>query len=166
MDQEYLKEILDYNVEIGVFTWKVTKGGNAQIGNIAGGKSKEGYIKITINNRLYRAHRLAWLYMTGRWPEEQIDHINHIKDDNRFVNLREATSRENQQNAQIRKDNPSGHKGVTWDKQYQKWRAQISIDKKAKFLGHFDDLKNASANYEKAAKELHGEFYNNTSNNK
>ncbi len=102
VNQKYLKSILDYNSETGIFTWKE---GNRK-GQIAGYKGKlykgsGGYILIRVRGKSYRAHRFAWLYMTGRWPKSVIDHINHKRDDNRWKNLRGVTRLQNQRNKKI-----------------------------------------------------------------
>lgn len=110
------------------------------------------------NTSPYAAHRLAWLIVTGRWPEHTIDHINGDPSDNRFCNLREATAAENLRHRGIMKSNKSGVKGVHWFKQYNKWRAIIVARGKQIFLGHFDNIEDAKAAYRQAAVELHGEF--------
>jgi hypothetical protein len=120
IDCNQLKEILEYQPETGLFFWK--KGIQGIIkGSKAGHLSKDGYVDIRIKNRLYPAHRLAWLMMTGNWPDDFIDHINRIKSDNRFVNLREATKAENAQNTNIQSNNTSGYKGVVWHKPNKNW---------------------------------------------
>jgi hypothetical protein len=142
IDCNQLKEILEYQPETGLFFWK--KGIQGIIkGSKAGHLSKDGYVDIRIKNRLYPAHRLAWLMMTGNWPDDFIDHINRIKSDNRFVNLREATKAENAQNTNIQSNNTSGYKGVVWHKPNKNWCAQININKKHIHLGSFKNLQDA-----------------------
>ena len=104
---------LDYDPETGFFTW-VGDTGNQYRGTRAGSIEKKGYRQIEAEGFRYMAHRLAWFLMTGSWPKHQIDHINGIKDDNRWCNLREATNAENKRNAGRRADNTSGYKCVTW----------------------------------------------------
>lgn len=91
LTQEVLKSLLYYDPETGIFVWLVTRQ-RSPAGKEAGGYDEKGYRRICVNGTKVRAHRLAWLYMTGEWPEDQLDHINGLKDDNRFVNLREATN--------------------------------------------------------------------------
>ena len=89
--QEELKELLDYNPETGLFTWNVY---NNIKNKTTAGTFNDGYIQIKIKQKIYQAHRLAWLYVYGEWPKGQIDHINGIRDDNRIENLRDVTNRE------------------------------------------------------------------------
>ncbi len=136
--QAELKELLHYNPETGVFKWKKKTANCIEIGDMAGCLNSRGYLIICINSKNYYAHRLAWLYMTGEWPV-QIDHINHIKDDNSWINLRETTSQENSKNRSLRKTNKSGVIGVGWCKQSNKWKTGIKISQKAIHLGYFTD---------------------------
>ena len=127
---------------IRVFFWKKTGKGikkNRQAGHL----SEDGYIDIRIKNCLYPAHRIAWLMMTGSWPDNFVDHINRIRSDNRFVNLREATKAENAQNTDLPSNNTSGYKGVVWHKPNRNWCAQIIINKKHIHLGSFENLQDA-----------------------
>ena len=153
-----LKEVLDYNPDTGVFTWKNTVSNRAVIGSVAGNKDNHGYICIKINRKPYQLHRLAYLYMTGNFPENLIDHINHIKDDNRWTNLRDATYSQNMSNIVKYKTNTSGYKGVGWSKTAKKWRAQISYMHKDIYIGSYNTPQEASEAYKKKAIELFGEF--------
>lgn len=155
MNSEKLKELLHYDPETGAFTWIVDRRGKAQAGTIAGCVEPQGYIRIRIKNKLYKAHRLAWLYTYGIWPKDQIDHINGVRNDNRICNLREASNAENCQNADIRSDNTSGYIGVYWNKRTSKWVANIRVDYKLKRLGLFDTPEEAYAAYLKAKEALH-----------
>jgi len=152
-----LLKLLHYNPCTGVFAWIVAKQGN-KIYDIAGTLNKEGYIAIIVNRKLYRAHRLAWLYMIGEWPGDQIDHVNGIRNDNRWINLREATISQNGANSNIRTDNTSGIKGVSWNREKEKWRVRINIDKKEMFLGYFDNIEDAKIAYKSAAIKHFGEY--------
>jgi len=145
LTQKQLKEILRYDPDTGIFTWLVRTANCVKIGEAAGGLNPAGYSGIRLKGRDYLAHRLAWLYMTDEWPKDQIDHINHIKDDNRIENLREVTHKENGRNRSMQKNNVSGCCGVCWYKPYNKWAAQIKVNGKQINLGCFDDLNNAIA---------------------
>lgn len=135
--QQKLKELLHYSPETGIFTWKVRPANRVKVGQEAGSYSG-GYRRIRIDDKRYYGHRLAWLYMYGEFPDRQIDHINEVKDDNRIVNLREASYQLQQQNISSRKNNTSGIKGVYWHKVRQKWMACIVHNYKQIHLGYFD----------------------------
>lgn len=142
LTQEKLKEILNYNPETGLFTWAcdVGSGGRIKAGSVAGSKHKtRGYIVISYKKVRYQAHRLAWIYMTGEIPEEEIDHINHIRSDNRFVNLRGVNKPDNCKNKVMLKSNTSGVTGVSFDKKTGKWESHISVKNKKVYLGRYDD---------------------------
>ena len=124
LNQETLKKYLTYDPETGVFKRK-TNSGNAKIGDVAGGINGRGYIYIRINSVKYRAHRLAWLYIYGQFPENQIDHINRIQTDNRIANLRDVTQSVNGRNRNLPSNNTSGHIGVRWNKKQQAWKVVI-----------------------------------------
>jgi len=106
--QQELKELLHYNPETGIFTRKTKVNRNKVIGSIAGTTDFHGYVAIAIDGKKYKAHRLAWLYMYGKFPDNCIDHINNITTDNRIVNLRDATLSQNQCNKKINVNNSSG----------------------------------------------------------
>ena len=153
-----LKEVLEYNHDTGVFTWLKSNGPRAKVGNVAGYKNCYGYICIMLRSKKYKAHRLAYLYMTGKFPENFIDHINHIKDDNRWTNLRDATNSQNQYNTKKPRTNKSGYKGVCWNKRYKKWESKIKYMSKTIHLGRYTTPQEAAEAYKKKAIELFGEF--------
>lgn len=95
---ERLKQVLNYNSNTGEFTWIISLSRRVKIGEKAGTYRNNGYNKINIDGNSYFSHRLAWLYVYGIWPKENIDHINNIPDDNRIKNLREATQSQNNMN--------------------------------------------------------------------
>jgi len=154
---ERLRSIVHYDPETGVFTWTKSKKGIAK-GGVAGCVHRFGYRLIGINNIKYRAHRLVWLYMTGSWPKEFLDHKNGIRDDNRFCNLREATMSENNRNMSMRSDNNSGFRGVSKIKSSNKWQSNIHINSKQIYLGSFNTPQDAHEAYKIAAIKYHGEF--------
>jgi len=157
--QDRLKELLHYCPETGVFTWKSDKG-TACKGSEAGcvrlfrrcGKS---YRQISVHNRCYQAHRLAFLYMTGEFPEDQVDHIDGNGLNNIWTNLRPVTCGENHKNTRKNVRNISGVTGVAWAKARRKWYAYISVDSCNKHLGYFHDKEEAIA-VRKAAEVLYG----------
>ena len=138
LTQEKLKQLLHYNPDTGVFSWLVSRGNVVKAGDIAGWINK-GYRMIKINGKNYSSHRLAWLYITGAFPEDQIDHVKHNKTDNRFTKLREATNQENSKNCSKSKNNVSGVTGVSWNKRDKTWSAMIGVNKKTTYLGSSKD---------------------------
>lgn len=155
--KEKLLQLFSYNPDTGDFTRISRPCNKVKIGDVPRCLSDEGYIHFRVNGGLYRAHRLAWLAVTGVWPDGQIDHINGIKTDNRFCNLRLVTNGQNQQNRRhARKDNlHSKSIGVGFWSVNGKWRARIQIDKKSVFLGYFDTEEDASIAYMDAKANLH-----------
>ena len=137
LTQELLKEILDYNPETGIFTWKISKQGIKN--KIAGSLKKEGYWRIGLYKKQYLAHRLAFLWMEGYIPENGIDHIDRDKQNNKWNNLREVSQSCNMRNQSTRNDNKIQITGVCLDKKTKKWRSQISIPKKI-YLGSFNNI--------------------------
>ena len=120
MDLELLRKTLHYDLETGVFT-RLAKG-KAKVGSDASG----GYLKIYTQGKEYRAHRLAWFYVHGQWPKDQIDHINGNPKDNRLINLREADNALNRRNQKLRSDNVSGVVGVSFDTRSGKWDVRVA----------------------------------------
>jgi hypothetical protein len=155
---ERLRECLLYNPDTGEFRWLVDRGSNAREGTGAGAINTDGYRVITLCGREYRAHRLAWLYMTGEWPADEVDHRNLIRDDNRWDNLREATPAQNKCNSSRRRHNAAGVKGVYRSRRCGRWRAVIVVHGRKIHLGYFDHINDAAAAYAEAAVQYHGEF--------
>ena len=154
MTQEELKEILEYRPDTGEFFWKVKTSLRVEVGKRAG-YQRGGYVFIRIKRKLYYAHRLAFLYMTGSWPTHFVDHDNRIRSDNRWSNLKEVSALQNARNASLSKNNTSGTNGVHWDKAKEAWAAVITVERKTKFLGYFDNIP-AAASARKIAEQLHG----------
>ena len=157
LTQLRLKEILHYDCELGIFT-RAKALPPYKVGEIAGHKHHRGYINIRVDGRLYWAHRLAWLYVYGAWPKDQLDHINRNREDNRIANLREASNGENQQNRKVQSTSKTGFTGVTFDKTKGKWCARITKDKKLYNLGHFSNLEDAINTHSEAKRKLHTFF--------
>ncbi len=157
-----LKELFSYDPAVGVFIRvsvprpQLAKLIGSSPGYIKPGSPSNGggYVMIPADGKTYRAHRLAWLYMTGEWPVVDVDHINGVRADNRWANLRLASRSQNLANARGHSDSLTGIKGVTYDKARGRWRAQVDT----KFIGRFDTADEAAAAYLKAAEALYGEF--------
>lgn len=151
--KEIIKRRLAYNPETGVISWK-DKSRKVAPGQVAGGVDVHGYIQIAICGRVLKGHRIAWLLVTGDWPKEDIDHINGVRSDNRWGNLRAVTNAINCQNKRAPlPSNKSGFLGVSWNR--GAWRATIQIDGKQKSLGRFSDPRIAHEAYLSAKRELH-----------
>lgn len=134
--EEVIKR-LSYNPETGVFSWRDKKYSKKGF-NITGGKSRRGYERIGIKGVKYYSHRLAWLYVYGYWPENDIDHIDRDKGNNRINNLREVSRSCNNKNSGNMKNNKSGIKGVCFSRSHKKWQTEITVNGNAKHLGFFE----------------------------
>ena len=156
-----LREVLHYEPETGHFRWIKMLASRGPVGAIAG-QVEQGYVRIRIDGRRYFAHRLAWLYVTGEWPKQEIDHIDGMSDNNRFANLREATRGENRRNSRKGKETKSQFKGVVYApysrSKTRKWRAIITAAKRTHHLGYFETPEEAHAAYAAKARELFGSF--------
>lgn len=139
-----LREILDYDPETGVFHWKVSRGRLAKVGDVAGGPDENGYVRLMAGGKKYRAHRLAFWFMTGDMPV-QVDHINGNRSDNRWANLRAADPTINARNAAKRKDGKNPATGVRLHPSYRRWEARCSVGGKYTTLGFFDTVEEAVA---------------------
>jgi hypothetical protein len=153
--QTELKEILNYDPDTGIFTW-INPVKKTMINCVAGSLTVQGYKVITIKRKNYAAHRLAWLYMNGKFPNKFIDHINTIKSDNKLSNLRDVSRIENGQNQiKAHKNNKSGLLGVTWYANTSSWVAKIKNNNKLIHLGYFKNPELAHQVYLKAKREIH-----------
>lgn len=152
-----VREVLDYDPQTGIFRWKVNMRPRGKAGAVAGSNHGNGYREIAINQNRHLAHRLAWFWMTGEWPNGQVDHIDLDRSNNAWGNLREATHAQNVYNSGPRSYNSHGAKGVT-RRSYGKWHARIMHNRKLHILGNFDTKEEAANAYNEAAKRLHGEF--------
>lgn len=159
VSRERVLELLDYDPGTGIFTWKVRRTPLTKIGSCAGSLDKDGYRCISVDERTYKAHRLAWLVVYSIWPRDQIDHINGVKDDNRIDNLREATNAENKRNSERYTNSTSGYKGVSYHKDRKKFQAYCqSSCGIQRYLGLFSTDVEAARAYDDFARVEHGEF--------
>jgi len=143
LTQKRLKEILHYNPKAGIFTWLRTRGGAIK-GDDVGYINKVGYRIIGIDNKLYNASRLAWLYMSGYFPEHEVDHRDRIKNNNKWENLRHVSHQCNLRNCKKRNTNTSGITGVSWHKRCKKWQVQIKTLDRLIHIGYFNSKLNAA----------------------
>lgn len=155
LTRERLRQILHYDSETGKFT-RLDRMTARTAGTLAGGKgSGGGYVKISIDGKLYLAHRLAWLYEFGEWPSE-LDHRDRNRSNNRISNLRSVTRGQNCVNGAAMPSNTTGYRGVHFHKGAGRYRAQITKDGCCHSLGYFDDPKIAYEAYRRAVSDLHG----------
>jgi hypothetical protein len=150
-----LKGFLKYNKNTGEFFWRDDRG-RVRAGQKAGSPHIQGYIQIKIDRVLYRAHRLAWLYVYGEWPIGRLDHKDNRPSNNRIKNLRKATHSQNMANRKLNINSGTGVKGVS--ARGGKYRAYININGRRQYLGDHSTIKEASFAREAAAKKLHGAF--------
>jgi hypothetical protein len=143
LTQKRLKTLLHYNPDTGVFIRRITRSHNARIGDIAGGVQNTGYISIGVDRKGYLAHRLAFLYMEGYFPEYQVDHIDRNPSNNKWKNLRHVSTQCNLRNMGMNKNNKSGVSGVYFSKAHGKWRSNISVDNETHYIGIYKTLKEA-----------------------
>lgn len=157
MQQSELKALIHYDPGTGIFTWNKARRG-VRVGARTGCVNAVGYVVIGLNKKIYTAHRLAWLYMTGEWPAETIDHANRDRKDNRWANLRAATYSQNNANTGLRCNNSSGVTGVSFNKAKRLWRAYIGHGGRQKFVGYYKSAEEAAAARARAEKLHFGEF--------
>lgn len=154
-----LRAILSYDPETGDFTRLVARGHKWKVGQVVGGVTSHGYINITIDGTHYYGHRLAWLFMTGEWPKDQIDHADGDKTNNRFANLREATTSDNMCNRGPTRRSKSGFRGVSYagDKSRKRWIAVVRKGDRL-YIRAFMTKEEAIVMRQLAAQDIHGEF--------
>ena len=152
LTQERLKEKLQYDPETGIFTWRQDHR-NAKIGSIAGWPGGNGYIQIMVDGVSYLAHRLAWLYHYGEWPENELDHDNHVRSDNRICNLNKSSKAHNAKNCKRRSDNTTGITGVDWVESKKRWVVRIQSKGRRRSGGYFKLKKDAVSARKKLEKQ-------------
>lgn len=161
LSAEYVRQALSYDVDTGIFTWrdrpdKAKQINSRRVGKVAGTIDCKGYVLIGINGVNYFAHGLAWLYVTGEWPGSIVDHKNGDTQDNRFSNLREATSL--QSNFNQKTYAKSGLKGAFYHSRDKRWVSSICINGKRKNLGYFNSPEDAHMAYCAEAASYQGDF--------
>lgn len=159
LTQADIKKQLHYDPLTGIITRVESTARRVRVGDVAGWVENSGYIRIAISGSRVQAHRIAWIYMTGSWPKDKVDHVNGDRSDNRFSNPREATDEVNQRNAAIRSNNTSGIMGVTLRPESGKWMVRINTNKARLCLGTFSDFFDACC-ARKSAEVKNGYHYN------
>lgn len=154
LTRERLCELLNYDPETGLFAWRKFRSGGRV--SLEAGTNIRGYRSIMIDGQWHRAHRLAWLYMFGRWPVRHIDHIDGDGSNNKIVNLREATGSQNEANKPLSSKNAVGIKGVC--RVGNKFQASARVNGKVRYLGIFDTKEEAGAAYRAQVLDLYGEY--------
>jgi len=147
---EFVRAVLHYDQATGAFTRRST-------GKRCETRHAQGYRTVSVAANKHLAHRLAWFYVTGSWPADQIDHINRCRKDNSFANLRECSNQQNCWNMN-RSVGKSGVRGVHWDCKRRKWVATIRVAGKTAYLGQFDDKQIAATAYRSAEAQHRGNF--------
>ena len=152
---ERLRHVLHYDRATGFFVWRVRTSNRIKVGSVAGAPHNAGYVQIYIDGENHLAHRLAWLYVHGTWPENQIDHRNGIRSDNRFDNLRDTTPAMNMENLRraSTRNKTCGLLGASWSKKDRVWTAHITIAGKSTYIGAFSTAEAAHEAY-KVAKRI------------
>jgi hypothetical protein len=161
LTRAHLQDLLDYDSATGVFKWRITRpglGGRILAGTVAGSVWADGYRRICIHGKSYRAGRLAFLFMTGVWPPEWVDHENRNRSDDRWGNLRSATPKQNQGNRPRQASNALGLKGVCYEARRNKYKAYIQMNGRTVNLGRFATATEAQAAYAAAAEKYFGQF--------
>lgn len=152
-----LRELLYYDPDTGLFTWRVARGSGGRIpaGAVAGSRIGDGYLRLKSEGVQYKLHRVAVLYMTGHWPAEQVDHINGVRDDNRWSNLRCVGCTFNLQNQ--RRAHPGSASGLLGVSRRRdgRWKALITVNYVTRSLGTFSTPEDAHAAYINAKRLLH-----------
>jgi hypothetical protein len=154
-----LKELVRYEPDTGHFV-SLGNSSRRKAGLIMGSPRPDGYLSLGVDKRTYLGHRLAFFYMTGRWPTREIDHIDRDRMNNRWDNLREATGTQNQANRGMQSNNTSGYRGVSWDKSRQKWAVRTQYKGSVKTLGRHDTPEEAARAYDAFLLATKGDYAN------
>lgn len=151
-----LREVLDYDRDTGVFTWRVTRTFTALVGTVAGRVNPRGYVSIKIDGVTHLAHRLAWLHVHGSWPTATVDHRDTDKTNNRFLNLRDVVQRVNGENLRVaNRDSKTGLLGVCFNKKAGKYQAAIKSHGRTRHLGLHATPELAHQAYLNAKRQVH-----------
>tara|TARA_R110002126_G_scaffold88499_3_gene212068 strand:+ start:735 stop:1241 length:507 start_codon:yes stop_codon:yes gene_type:complete len=156
IDQETVKKLFYYDAESGMLLWRYGNKRNVKPWQEAKALNGNGYVCVKIQGKNYPVHRIIWVYVHGTFPEQDIDHKNRIRNDNRLCNLRVVSRTDNCQNISLPSHNKSGHIGVSWFKNHNCWTVYVKVNKKNKWLGYYKNLDDAIA----ARKAGEKQYYN------
>jgi HNH endonuclease len=155
---DYLRNVFVYDPVTGWLFWRYDRT-KVKAGDRAGWTHKTvKYRYVYLDGKTVKEHKIIWCMQTGSWPTVDVDHHNGVKDQNWWLNLREATRGQNNANAQLRSDSQTGSKGVSWFADRQKYRSRVTAGGKSYYLGYFSRKEDAVAAYQKKAEELFGEY--------
>lgn len=157
MTQEEMHSLFEY--KNGGLYWKKRLSNRVKVGDRVGSLRRDGYRYVNVNNKTYLEHRIVYQMFSGEHPQE-VDHINGVRTDNRFENLRSVTRNQNRQNSRLRRDNTSGVKNVSRETRTQKWQVQLGVDGRIMHFGYFEDLELAALVAYEAREKYHGKFAN------
>jgi hypothetical protein len=158
LTKDRVLELLTYNPEEGSFSYRIDRGPNAKLGQTAGTLCQDGYVAVTIDRKKYKCHVLVWLVETGELPDSQLDHKDRQRSNNRFSNLRKATSSQQIANTSKRSNLTSKYKGVHWKKSDSAWRACIVVNGKQIHIGQFKTEEEAAMKYNEYASKYYGQY--------
>jgi hypothetical protein len=148
LTHDYLESVLRYDITTGEFI-------RLRTSRVTGRINDDGYLEIQVGKKRFLAHRLAWFWVYGQWPDHPLDHINRVKTDNRISNLRYITASQQNQNTDLHPNNTSGYRGVFLDRRSGKWRARIRVNNVKYSLGSYPTPEEAYAAYLKAVPVYH-----------
>ena len=157
LNAENVHKVFKYDKDTGIL-YRSMINGRLKVTGASGRNPYYQYLVTAYNGRQYRVTHIIWLIVYGKFPTVHIDHINTIQNDNRLINLREATQTQNRANTTVTTRSKSGVKGVFWDKERNRWSVYITSDYKTYFVGRYDDIEDAKKAYKNKATELWGEF--------
>lgn len=155
MTRDYLKTLMHYDPDTGIFTRLTAVARNTKVGDEVGTDAGKGHLRTGIDGKYYFMHRLAFIYMTGKFPNHSVDHINGDRADNRWCNLRDVPCGENSRNAKRCRNNKSGVTGVTWSAKSLRWRSFIGVSGQIIYLGSFTN-KESAISVRKSAERIYG----------
>lgn len=151
-----VRELFDYDADTGELRWKVRTSKRIRVGDVAGSRHGAGYVQVNVDGNNYLAHRVIWLFVHGEWPQEDIDHINGSRTDNRIVNLRDVSRMVNMENLRAPTSrNTSGYLGVSWSQKDGRWVSHITHAGRVQHIGAFLSKEDAYEAYLRTKRMVH-----------